>query len=46
MKILWSLIYFLVFVPVGIFFRLFRDPLRRKWQPELSTYWIFDERPR
>jgi hypothetical protein len=43
-RFLWSLIYFLVFVPVGVCSRVFRDPLHRKLRPELSTYWIFEER--
>ncbi|MFI7021151.1 hypothetical protein [Micromonospora sp. NPDC049900] len=45
MRLLWTLAYLLIFVPVGIFFRVFRDPLRRKLQPELNTYWDFHERP-
>ncbi len=44
MKFLWSLIYFLVILPIGIFSRVFRDPLHLKLRPELSTYWISDER--
>jgi hypothetical protein len=34
-------IYVVLFVPVGLFFRLTkRDALRRAWQPELASYWI------
>jgi hypothetical protein len=34
-------IYLLLFVPVGLYFRLRkRDVLRRAWEPERTTYWI------
>ena len=34
-----------VFVPAGALMRLWYDPLRRRRQPEVPTYWI-DRKPR
>jgi hypothetical protein len=34
-----------VFVPAGALMRIWHDPLRRRRQPEASTYWI-DRKPR
>ena len=39
--IVLGVIYVLIFVPVGLFFRMLkRDALRRSWEPERTTYWI------
>ncbi|MFT5127475.1 MAG: hypothetical protein ACI8W8_001078 [Rhodothermales bacterium] len=36
-----SLVFYLVFTPVGLFFRLIgRDSLRRKFEPEQTSYWL------
>ena len=33
--------YYLLFTPIGLAMRLFgRDPMRRRWDPKTSTYWI------
>ncbi|MFE3598458.1 hypothetical protein [Streptomyces sp. NPDC059142] len=41
---LW-LLYFLVFSPLSRLFRLFRDPLRRGWDPSADHYWHFHRPP-
>jgi hypothetical protein len=39
--VIFALIFYLVFTPVGLLMRLFGyDPLRRRACPEASTYWI------
>ena len=44
--ILLGLTYYLVVTPVGLAFRLLgRDPMRRKLDPEASTYWLERRRP-
>ena len=41
------LIFFCVFVPIGLVLRLFRiDPLRRKFERDSSTYWETKRAPR
>ena len=36
-----GIFYYLVLTPVGIFFRfLRRDPLHRKFEPEINSYWV------
>ncbi|MGZ3695060.1 MAG: hypothetical protein ACXWQO_12980 [Bdellovibrionota bacterium] len=36
-----GLLYFLFFTPLGLLLQIFRaDPLRRRLEPEASTYWI------
>lgn len=40
-RVLLTLIFVLLFIPTGLFMRLFgRDPLRRKLDPAAKTYWI------
>lgn len=39
-RFLLFLIYGLVFTPVGIAMRIFRDPLRRRLERGAETYWI------
>ena len=35
-----ALLYFILFTPIGLFMRLLgHDPLKRKWNPALGTYW-------
>ncbi len=42
--IVLGVLYFGVFSPIGLVMRLFgRDALRRKFQPQLRTYWIARE---
>jgi Saxitoxin biosynthesis operon protein SxtJ len=44
--IVLGVIFFLLFAPVAIVRRLLKkDPLRLRWQPELSSYWIRREAP-
>ena len=39
-QIVLMFIFYLVFAPVGLFFRLIRrDALERSWDPNASTYW-------
>jgi hypothetical protein len=39
-KLTLALLYFLVFSPLAIFFRMVgRDALQRKFEPEATTYW-------
>lgn len=38
-RILLFLIYVIVFTPIGIAMRIFRDPLRRKLDRGADTYW-------
>ncbi len=39
--ILMAAFYYLLLTPVGLFFRLIkRDPLRRKFDPSIGSYWI------
>ncbi len=39
--IVLGLIFFLIFTPLALLFRaLGRDPLRRRLEPEASTYWL------
>lgn len=41
-----GLIFFLVFVPIGIAFRLMgRDPLHREFEAETPSYWQAKRRP-
>ncbi len=43
-RVLLTIFFFLVIVPVGLFFRLIgRDALQRKIDPEATTYWIDKE---
>jgi hypothetical protein len=42
-KVLITLVYYLVFVPVSAFVRLLHDPLDRAWDAERETYWSFTE---
>ena len=35
-----ALVYYLVFVPIGLLMRLFGyDPMKRGFDPEAATYW-------
>jgi hypothetical protein len=39
--IIMTLIYFVVFTPIAILFRIMkRDPLRLRFDPEAASYWI------
>jgi hypothetical protein len=39
-RMLLSLAFYLAITPVRIWIRLFgEDPLKRRWQPEATTYW-------
>jgi hypothetical protein len=43
--VVMGVIFFVIFAPVGIFFRLTgRDALRRSFERDLTTYWI-DRKP-
>jgi hypothetical protein len=42
-KVLLTLVYYLVFVPVSALVRLFHDPLDRAWDAERETYWSFSD---
>ncbi len=45
--VLLSLIYFLMFTPLGLLFRLLgRDPMRRKLHGKAESYWITRENQR
>ena len=33
-------LYFLVVVPLGWVSRVVRDPMRRRWRPAATTYWM------
>ena len=36
-----AVVYYLLFVPIGVIQRLFgRDPLNRKFDPKLESYWV------
>jgi O-antigen/teichoic acid export membrane protein len=37
-RIILSLIFFLIFLPVGIVIRMIRDPMRRQWDNAIETY--------
>ena len=40
-KVILSITYFLVFIPIRIVSSVFReDPLRRKFEPEKDSYWL------
>jgi len=40
-RVLLTVIYVLLFIPTGLLMRVFgKDPLRRKLDPDASTYWI------
>ena len=44
-RVMLSLIYILIFTPVGLVIRLLRkDPLKEKFHPHATTYWIPKER--
>ena len=44
--VLMAVIFYAIITPVGVAFRLFgRDPLRRKFDPSLSTYWVDHQEP-
>ncbi len=39
--LLMSIFYFGLITPLGIFFRLIgRDPLKRRFEPDMKSYWI------
>ena len=42
-KLLLTVVYYSLFVPIAGVVRLFHDPLNRKWDPERATYWSFDD---
>jgi hypothetical protein len=46
---MWSVLlaplYYLVVVPVGAAARIVRDPLRRRWEPDATSYLIMTGRP-
>ena len=43
--VIMGTLFFLLITPVGLFFKLTgRDPLHRRYEPELASYWI-DSRP-
>ena len=45
-KIILTLVFFLIFTPVGLITRLFRiDLLSRKLEPESKSYWLKRENP-
>lgn len=40
-RVLLTLVFYLAVTPIGLIRRLMgKDPLRRKWEPEASTYWL------
>lgn len=42
-----AIVYYLMVTPIGLFFRLIgRDPLRRRYDPSASSYWIAREQRR
>jgi cytochrome b subunit of formate dehydrogenase len=44
-RVILSLIYILIFTPIGIVIRLLRkDPLQEKFHPDAKTYWIPKEK--
>jgi len=44
-RLILTLLYSIVFTPVGLFFRLFRqDPLKQKINHQAQTYWIKREK--
>jgi saxitoxin biosynthesis operon SxtJ-like protein len=44
--IFMGLIFYAIITPVGLVFRLFgRDPLRRKFDSKLATYWVDHQEP-
>lgn len=41
-----GIIFYAIITPVGLLFRLLgRDPLRRKFDPKLTTYWVDHQEP-
>ena len=39
--VVMGLTYYLVLSPIGLLMRLFgKDPMRRKWDPSATTYWV------
>jgi hypothetical protein len=41
MRVLFAVIYYLIFTPVALLFRLIgRDPLRRRSDPQAASYWV------
>ncbi|MGH3662077.1 MAG: hypothetical protein ACRDT8_01925 [Micromonosporaceae bacterium] len=40
-KLLLFPLYFLLLTPIGLASRLTRDPLRRRWDSNAKTYWIY-----
>jgi hypothetical protein len=45
-RIILGVIFFLIFLPVGIVLRLFRDPMRRKWDGSSDTYRMSSRDPK
>jgi len=45
-RIILGILFFGVFTPIALWFRLFgRDPLDRRRQPEISSYWVSKTAP-
>lgn len=45
--VVMGLIFFVVLTPMALVMRaLGKDPMRRKWDPEASTYWLTRDRER
>lgn len=46
-NLILGVLFYLLITPVGLFFKLTgRDPLRRKFEPEVPTYWEQSKRDR
>ena len=43
-RIILFAIFYLIFTPIGLVMRLFRDPLERKIDKDASTYWVKKEK--
>jgi hypothetical protein len=41
-KLVLTVIYYALFVPIAGLVRLFHDPLQRDWDAERASYWIFE----
>ena len=45
-RLILGLIFFLIFVPVGLMVRLFRDPMRRKTDESIESYRVPSQSPK
>ena len=44
-QLILVLVFYLVFTPVGVLMRIFKkDPLARRWNEKLNSYWILREK--